>query len=63
MRTEWWARYVDLRWLGGGGREGQSGDGWMEREILGGRNLSLEEGRKLAEDRVRWKAVVKGDER
>ena len=38
---------------------------WMdgEREILGGRNLSLEEGRKLAEDRVRWKVVVKGDER
>ena len=38
---------------------------WMDgvREILGGRNLSLEEGRRLAEDRVRWRAVVKGVER
>ena len=34
---------------------------WMDgvREILGGRNLSLEEGRRLAEDRVRGRAVVK----
>ena len=37
-------------------------DGWV-REILSGRNLSLEEGRRLTEDRVRWRAVVKGVER
>ena len=49
-----------------GGRErGRPKWRWMDgvREILGGRNLSLEEGRRLAEDRVRWRAVVKGIKR
>ena len=33
------------------------------KEILGGRNMRLEEGSRLAEDRVRWREVVRVDER
>src|SRR6201990_381912 len=51
--------------VAGGRGRGRPKWRWMDgaSEVLGGRNLSLEEGRRLAEDRVRWRAVVKGIER
>ncbi|KAL7644492.1 UNVERIFIED_CONTAM: hypothetical protein RMT77_005324 [Armadillidium vulgare] len=38
---------------------------WMDgvREILGRRGLNVDEGRRVAEDRVRWRAVVRGEGR
>ena len=37
-------------------------DGWGEGDI-GGRGLNVDEGRRVAEDRVRWRAVVRGEGR
>src|ERR1700755_1290274 len=47
-----------------GGR-GRGRPRWMDgvREILGGRGLNVDEGRRVAEDRVRWRAVVRGEGR
>ena len=49
---------------GGRGR-GRPRMRWMDgvREILGGRGLNVDEGRRVAEDRVRWRAVVRGEGR